>query len=208
MPESYNREAFGAAFNVSRETLDKLSLYYDILQHWQKRLNLVSARSLDDFWHRHVADSAQILAHIDKKPYVWLDIGSGAGFPALIVALLRPAITMHLVESNHRKAAFLDAIIREIDCPATTHACRAQDLSLPAIDMISARACAPLSRLLPLLAPHFNKISTEALLHKGKNWQDELVQAQKTWQVDYTAHASLFAEGACILHLQSRPKKR
>ena len=202
---------FAAQFNVSRETMDKLERYEAILRHWQARLNLVSTASLDAFWWRHAADSAQLLRFADEKTQNWLDIGSGAGFPGLIIALLAEGkIKVHLVERNRRKVAFLDTVIRETDAGAITHACPSLALidaepPLPAIDVVSARACAPLPKLLAMVAPFFNS-STEALLHRGKNWQEELTQARESWILNpegHEFHESLTDTQSRILHIHA-----
>ena len=123
-------DAFRQATNVSRETIDRLKTLEALLRRWQKRVNLVAASTLDDIWGRHFLDSAQLISHIPahfdaKRKKITVDIGSGAGFPGLILALLGVQ-PLHLVESNHRKAVFLSEAVRELNLDAFVHAERAE----------------------------------------------------------------------------------
>ncbi|MEL0072128.1 MAG: 16S rRNA (guanine(527)-N(7))-methyltransferase RsmG, partial [Rhodobiaceae bacterium] len=169
--------------------------YQALLGKWQQKINLVGPATLAQFWERHVLDSAQLLALAGAQRRVWLDLGSGGGFPGLVLAIMLADNTenaspdtshVHLVESDRRKSAFLQAVIRETGVPASVHNCRIEVLAtdnppfLADIQAISARALADLSHLLDLLAPFFNS-STIALLHKGRDWQDELTRAEKIW---------------------------
>ena len=201
-------EAFAAQFDVSRETLTSLLAYQALLGRWQQRINLVGPATLDDFWARHAADSAQLLA-LAGDQRIWLDLGSGGGFPGLIVAIMltESGGHVHLVESDGRKAAFLRTVAREVDVPASVHNRRAEELAmvgeafLADVQVISARALAPLPDLLELVAPFFNS-STIALLHKGAGWQDELTRAEQCWNIDVEALPSRTHDAARILHLR------
>ena len=151
-------ETFAAQFDVSRETLTRLLAYQALLGRWQQRINLVGPATLDDFWARHAADSAQLLALAGDRR-IWLDLGSGGGFPGLVVAIMlaESGGHVHLVESDGRKAAFLRTVIREVGVPASVHNRRAEELamageaSLADVQVISARALAPLPDLLELV---------------------------------------------------------
>lgn len=201
-------EIFATQFNVSRETLTRLLAYQALLGRWQQRINLVGPATLDDFWARHAADSAQILALAGTRR-VWLDLGSGGGFPGLVVAIMQADLGghVHLVESDGRKAAFLRTVIREVGAQASVHHLRAEALAdsgaafLADVQVISARALAPLPELLALVAPFFNS-STIALLHKGAGWQDELTRAEQWWNIDAEVHPSRTHDAARILHLR------
>ena len=201
-------EAFAAQFDVSRETLTRLLAYQALLGRWQQRINLVGPATLDDFWARHAADSAQLLA-LAGDQRIWLDLGSGGGFPGLIVAIMltESGGHVHLVESDGRKAAFLRTVIREVGVPASVHNRRAEELAMAGeafladVQVISARALAPLPDLLELVAPFFNS-STIALLHKGAGWQDELTRAEQCWNIDVKALPSRTHDAARILHLR------
>ncbi len=199
---------FAAQFDVSRETLARLTIYREILEKWQQSVNLVGASTLTQFWSRHAADSAQVLRFVPDSAKVWLDLGSGAGFPGLVLGiLLGENAHVHMVESDRKKVNFLRAVIRETGAPAQVHHMRIEALSdnlppeLAQIDVITARAVARLSDLARLMAPFFNS-STIALLHKGREWQEELTQCQQYWTLDYIAHESCTDMAARLLELR------
>jgi len=203
-------EAFAACFDVSRETLTRLMAYQALLGKWQKSVNLVGPATLQDFWPRHAADSAQILAHAPPAAQIWLDLGSGGGFPGLVLAIMlaeaRPTACVHLVESDRKKANFLRMVAAETGVSAQIHHARienfaaARPAALAAVDVITARALAALPDLLGLMAPFCNS-STVALLHKGRQWHEELTQAQQYWKLTVTDHTSLTDDSARILAL-------
>jgi len=199
---------FAARFDVSRETLAQLTTSQALLGKWQKSVNLVGPATLDLFWSRHAADSYQVLEAAPDGGGVWLDLGSGAGFPGLVAAIgLRPrGARVHLVESDRKKAGFLRAVIREIGAPATVHNCRIEALaadrpaSLSDVSVITARALASLAALAPLMQPFFNS-STVAVLHKGRDWQEELTQCHKNWNMQAEMHVSQTDEAARIIQI-------
>lgn len=169
-------------FPALREIERELGLYEELLRRWQAKINLVAPNTLDDVWWRHFADSAQV-AEAAPGATVWADIGSGAGFPGLVTALLiknRPGGHVHLIESDQRKAAFLRAVSRETGAPVTVHAERIEKALPPLagkIDAISARALAPLDRLVEMVREPLKKGATAVFL-KGEEWQDELTAAR------------------------------
>jgi len=188
---------FQAATNVSRETLAHLERYVALLRKWLPAINLVGARTLDDVWRRHMLDSAQLAGLASGKR--WLDLGSGAGFPGLVLAILGVG-EVHLVESDARKAAFLSAVVRETGVRATVHATRIESLRAEPFDVITARALAPLKRLLEWserfrrdLAPSplegegrgggCTIPSTVSLFPKGQDVDVELTEAAKCWKL-------------------------
>ena len=178
---------FEKAFSVSRETLDRLKTYESLLQRWQKTINLVAPSTLDQIWGRHFADSAQILALAPSEPKNWIDLGSGAGFPGLVVATLlapTPKPRVILVESDSRKAAFLREAAREMAVPVDILPLRieaaATRASLKRLSVVSARALAPLPRLLALAAP-FCGPETVCLFLKGREAARELQTAETEW---------------------------
>jgi len=181
---------FSAQFNVSRETMQQLVAYQALLGKWQQKINLVGPATLEQFWTRHVADSAQLLGLAKADQLVWLDLGSGGGFPGLVLAMmLQPrGGYVHLVESDERKVAFLRTVIRETGAPAEVHLSRIEALAadqpeaLVGVQVITARALAALPKLLPWVAPFFTS-STIALLHKGRGWQEELTEAEQSWKL-------------------------
>lgn len=200
-------KGFMQSYNVPRGTFLRLEIYEKLLRKWQKAVNLVGASTLDDtgvaFWRRHMADSAQLLHHAPPNWQKWVDMGTGGGFPGLVIAILRTekstnatnsakiAPEVHLIESDGRKCAFLQTVIRETGVAATVHegrieAMRAQKPACFAdIDVISARALAPLPDLLALTQPYFAP-HTKGLFLKGKTWAAELEKARKwgTFAVD------------------------
>lgn len=194
-------KAFESAFSVSRETTERLKIYEKLLQHWSKTINLVAPSTLNEIWHRHFADSAQILrlappirASSDTTgPHAWVDLGSGAGFPGLVVALLLAETSdssqarVTLVESDSRKAAFLREVAREMAVPVDILPLRAEAaatrVSLRSAGVVSARAVAPLPRLLALAAPFFGP-ETVGVFLKGREVSRELQTAELEWDFE------------------------
>lgn len=174
--------AWFQAFNVSRETLDRLQIHVDLLQKWQKSLNLVSPQTLPHLWHRHVMDSAQLMPLISTIVTSLLDVGSGAGFPGITLAILTNLPTV-LVESDHKKAAFLREVTRLTGAPVTVLSERIESLPLVQADLMTARALAPLSQLLTFqksLAPQ-----ALGLYLKGERAEEEIVEALKVHDFSY-----------------------
>lgn len=174
---------------VSRETLARLDIIADLLVHWQKTINLVAPATLPQLWTRHIADSLQLMAHVPEKPLRWVDLGSGGGFPGLVVAAVlaeRAGSQMHLVESDTRKCAFLREAARRAGLPVSVHPQRIEQAAerlAPGTDVVSARALAPLPKLLDLAAP-FLAAGALGLFPKGKDAESELTAARKGWTLD------------------------
>lgn len=183
-PQSSSRivtpEDFAEQMNVSRETLAALSAYVALLEKWQPHINLISPASLPDIWQRHVFDSAQLLAHMPEMrldaPRRILDIGSGAGFPGLVLAILG-AGQLQLIESDQRKSVFLQTVIRELGLSATVVNHRIESLSACYPDVITARALAPLSKLMQLIDAQIHPALT-CLFLKGAKVEEELTNFQ------------------------------
>lgn len=177
-------QAFAARFDVSRETLDRLTLYHDLLAKWGQRINLVSRATLDDVWSRHFHDSAQLLDLAPDHARLWADLGSGAGFPGLVVAILaaesRPELRVRLIESDQRKAAFLRAVCRETGIVADIVADRIESAEPCGADVVSARALAPLADLLGMAERHLASGGV-CLFPKGARYRDEVAEALETW---------------------------
>ena len=172
-------EEFFRLIPVSRETEQKLRLYADLLVKWQARINLVGPATLPDLWRRHMLDSAQLLPLLPPGPL--LDLGSGAGFPGMVLAILRgDNETVHLVEADSRKCAFLREVARLTAAPAVIHNQRIETLSPFPVTAITARALAPVASLLRLAAPFLGP-GTHCLFLKGEKWEDELTAAAKDW---------------------------
>jgi len=203
---------FAEAFKVPRETIHRLTRYAELLSVWQKRTNLVGPSTLPALWSRHFADSAQ-LCGLAPDARLWLDLGSGAGFPGLVVAIIQagtPDFHMHLVESNRKKCAFLAEVARETEAPVDIHAMRIEELAECAQslrpDVVSARALAPLPRLFELAAPFFGE-RTRGLFLKGREAEAEIAAAREDWEFDFRLHQSLTAEDSHIVEVtELRPR--
>jgi 16S rRNA (guanine527-N7)-methyltransferase len=203
---------FTEVFKVPRETIHRLVRYAELLAHWQKTTNLVAPSTLQQLWSRHFTDSAQLLA-LAQNARLWLDLGSGAGFPGLVVAIVeaeRPGFRMHLVESNRKKAAFLAEVARETKAPVEIHAMRIEDLAKTAQslepDVVSARALAPLPRLFELASPFFGP-KTRGLFLKGSEAEAEIEAARAQWDFTARLHPSLTAADSHIVEVSGlRPR--
>lgn len=188
---------FQSGFSVSRETLDRFALYEDLLARWQKTINLIAPKTLPEIWHRHFADSAQLYPLIPHQARHLLDLGSGGGFPGLVLAILAagdPAraspetrLAVTLVESDTRKAAFLRETARALGIAVDILSSRIESIhksdTLQPVDVITSRALAPLPRLLELMAPLFGP-GTCALLLKGRAVAGEVDEARRNWKFD------------------------
>jgi 16S rRNA (guanine527-N7)-methyltransferase len=205
-------EAFRAAFGVSRETLERLETYADMLKRWQKTINLVAPKTLDDVWHRHFADSAQLWSLRPPAARTWLDVGSGAGFPGLVLAILGAGTgSRHiLVESDNRKAAFLREVARETGTPVDIMCMRLESpetrAKVPVVDCVTARALAPLPRLAELVAPYFAP-GTLGLFLKGREIAAEIEKAARTWQMAFELKPSVTDKDGQVLLLKALKRK-
>jgi len=196
---------------VSRETGERLERFVALLRKWQPAENLVSAKTLPEIWRRHVADSAQLVP-LFPATRRWLDMGTGAGFPGMVVAMLgadTPGSHIHLIESNRRKCAFLRGAIRETGAPATVHEGRAEELLYSfaqPVDRVIARAVAPLAGLLELAEPVMRG-GVPAAFHKGQDFRAEVDLASQSWAFDLVRHDSLVGEGGVILEISALGRK-
>lgn len=195
-----DQAAFQRATGVSRETLDRLAIYAELLQRWNPRINLVSAKTIPDLWRRHFLDSTQLIDIAPTGPVTWADVGSGAGFPGLVIALARPDTQAILVESDQRKAAFLNTVIRATDAPARVVAQRIEAMPPLNADVLSARALAPLTALLKIAATHLKRDGT-AIFPKGATYRDECKEALEHWTYRCETRPSQTEPAAVILKL-------
>ncbi len=195
----FDAQAFRDATGVSRETLDRLTAYADLLRRWQRAINLVGRATMPDLWRRHMYDSAQLLplAAADRGP--WLDLGSGAGFPGLVLAIMG-ARDVHLVESDARKAAFLREVARITGTAISLHVARIEEVAPFPAAVVTARALAPLPRLLDLAAPFFAS-DTVVLFPKGQDVEIELTEAAKCWNMRVERQPSLTDPSGVLLRL-------
>ncbi|KAF0124873.1 MAG: rsmG [Methylocystaceae bacterium] len=196
------REEALQLFPELRPIESELEIYESLLRRWQAKINLISSATLGDVWLRHFADSAQVHA---AAPHIrrWVDLGSGAGFPGLVTALLlksTPDALVHLIESDQRKAGFLRAVSRETEAPAVIHAGRIESVlpNLAEIGGVSARALAPLSRLVQLAEAPLQKGAIGVFL-KGEEWRDELTAVEALGSLSCESADSLTRKGARVV---------
>lgn len=206
-------ERFKAEFGVSRETIEKLATYEAMLKRWQKTINLVAPSTLPQIWHRHFADSAQLWHLRPPEARTWLDLGSGAGFPGLVIAILASegGGTRHtLIESDSRKAAFIrevaratgvvvDILCMRIEIPETR-------VKVGEINCVTARALAPLPRLIELADPYFGP-ATAGMFSKGREVAMEIEQARQDWDFEAELVPSVTDPQGSVLLLKSLKRK-
>jgi len=196
-------------YPVSRETVQRLSILVECVRNWQRKTNLVSPGSLEAIWTRHIADSLQCVA-IKPDASSWVDLGSGGGFPGLVIAavmadwksLREPQV--HLIESNQKKAAFLRHANREMGTGAVIHCERVESVSkqFSEIEIVTARAFAPLCRLLEMAEPLFLSGAT-GLFHKGRGYASEIEECDGVWKFDLVSHASKTSEDSVLLEISN-----
>lgn len=190
---------FQKATDVSRETLDRLTAYADLLRKWQPKINLVGPTTLPDLWQRHFLDSAQLFTLLPEGTRTLADIGTGAGFPGLVLAILGVP-EVHLIESDSRKCAFLREAARVTGTAVTVHNKRIEAVTRLACDVVTARALAPLETLLgwavPLLRPNGH-----CIFLKGQNVEGELTDTTKYWKMRTERFDSRSDPGGVVLRI-------
>lgn len=201
-----------AAGPVSRETFERLQAFEQLFLKWNRSINLAAPSTLDDVWRRHILDSAQ-LARIAPAAMRWVDLGSGGGFPGLVLGFLlaeRPGAAIDLVESNRKKASFLQSVIGRFSLPARVLARRIDD-SYPLVsapEIVTARALAALPDLLDLSAPWLTT-GARALFHKGRDYRAEVEESTHRWAFDLVEHPSMTDPHGVILEITDlRPATR
>lgn len=206
-----DRAAAEALVDVSRETWERLEALVATLDRWQATTNLVAPTTLSTIWTRHVADGAQLAALAPDPVATWVDLGSGGGFPGLVVAaVLAGTADVHLVESNLKKAAFLREAARAMAVSVTVHPDRAETVvgrKIPRADAVSARALASLSDLLAIAAPLLTT-GAVGLFPKGEKAEAELTEARECWNIDASFHRSLTDPDARIVRVFGLEKRR
>jgi 16S rRNA (guanine527-N7)-methyltransferase len=196
----FGPEAFAELVPVSRETFARLEAYAELLTRWSARINLVGRDTLPDLWRRHVLDSAQLYRFIPSAATQLIDLGSGAGLPGLVLAILGvPGV--ELVEADSRKAVFLQEAARVTKTEVKIRPCRIQAVAPHPVDVVTARACAPLDRLLDLAAP-FLAAHTLCLFPKGERFNEELTVSRKAWTMSVSVEQSLSDRRGVVLQLQ------
>ncbi|WP_108860520.1 16S rRNA (guanine(527)-N(7))-methyltransferase RsmG [Ruegeria sp. Alg231-54] len=189
--------------DVSRETFERLTTYVELVKRWNPKINLVSRKSLDDIWVRHIKDSVQV--YKSAGPFEnWVDLGSGGGFPGMVCAIMAiedaPDAQFTFIESDQRKSAFLRNVARECGAKCTVVSKRIEVVEPLSADILSARALADLPTLLSFCDRHLSKKGL-ALLPKGERWKKELEEAQEEWNFDVDPITSLTEPQAVILKI-------
>jgi 16S rRNA (guanine527-N7)-methyltransferase len=201
---TFDRRSFADATGASPSAVAALEGYLDLLSDWNSRMNLVGPSALATFWRRHAYDSAQLLTFAPSAK-IWADLGSGAGLPGVVLAILlkdTPGAHVHLVESMVKRTRFLAEVAAKLDLPVTIHTCRAEDVTPPeGLEVVTARACAPLSRLLSFAYPCLRAGATGLFL-KGRDVEHELTQARLAWHFDVRLHISLSDASGRVIQLQ------
>ena len=191
--------------DVSRETIQNLEHFAALVTKWTPKINLIAKGSVPDIWDRHIIDSVQLYRFAPKVYEKWADLGSGGGFPGIILAILakekQPNARFTLIESDQRKSTFLRTAARELRLSITVIAERIEQTAPLGADVVSARALAPLPSLLPLVGRHMRDGGI-CLLHKGKQAAQEVADAKNDWSFDLEDHASMTDPEARLLVIQ------
>ena len=194
-----------ADIDVSRETIERLELLEKHVCKWTKSINLVSKTTIPKIWYRHIIDSAQIWPLAPEKWKNWVDLGSGGGFPALVIAILAkefsPESQIHFIESDKRKCIFLRTVIRELGLNGIVYSMRIEKTPPINADVISARALASLKKLLEFSEIHHKKNSI-CLFQKGKTINDEILEAKEKWVFDYKLYPSITDPSSKLIEIK------
>lgn len=196
--------------DVSRETRQRLEDYAALYEKWSPRINLTAPSTQKDFWRRHVADSAQLLELAPDARH-WIDLGSGGGFPGMVIAILlqgRPGARVELVESNRKKTAFLQAVKAQCAPSAIIHSERIEAVvgRIARPEIVTARALAALPALLEMTSPWLRE-GSRALFHKGRGYAAEIEESHAKWDFDLVRHESRIDADSCILEISNlRPR--
>ena len=201
-----SREAFGEQLGVSRETLERLTIHLDLLRRWQPAINLVGSATLADPWRRHFLDCAQLVKHLPDAAANLADLGSGAGFPGMVLALLGVE-GVHLIEADRRKAQFLREVARATGARVAIHVARIERMQGWPADAITARALAPLPRLLEL-AEGFLSADSVCLFLKGRSAERELTEARRSWHMMAAMFPSLSEPNGIVVQLRGIRRAR
>jgi 16S rRNA (guanine527-N7)-methyltransferase len=204
----YDVPAFARDTGANPSALADIETFRAHLEETNRSLNLVADSTLPQFWSRHAFDSAQLLTHASDAK-TWADLGAGAGFPGVILAILlkeTPGAHVHLVESVSKRGRFLQDVVTRLDLPATVHNARAESLAL-AVDVVTARACAPMTKLFGFAEPHLSA-GAQGWFLKGETVEAELDEARKTWRYHAELIPSLSDPRGRVVHVRSLNRVR
>lgn len=203
----FNWEEVSRNADVSRETFEKILKFLTILDSWRSRLNLIGPNEWDRIWERHILDCHQLRKHIPETAKI-LDIGAGAGFPGVILAASAVA-TGHvtLVESNAKKCKFLQTVADQTNLPISIANSRIESASVISTDYVTARAVAPLEKLIEYALPAINQ-GAVALFHKGQTYKTELEFALKNWKIDYKVLPNEYSSNGVIIKISEAKRDR
>lgn len=199
-------------YNVSCETIAKLKQYENLVKEWNNKFNLVSKSSVEELWNRHIIDSLQLVQFIQLSDRILYDFGSGAGFPALVLAIISdqlfPELQIYLVESINKKTTFLNAVKTELNLKnvEVLHD-RIENLKSIPVDIISSRALASLPKLLEYAKPFCVK-NTRLIFPKGVNWEEEVKNAKEKWSFDYNVVQSITDKSGHILNISNVRRRK
>jgi len=201
----YTKDDFRELIEISDEAFERLEIYHALLLKWQKAINIVSNNTIENAWHRHFLDSAQIVNFIGDDVKSYADLGCGGGFPGLVIAIMRPDIDTHLVESDERKCQFMRTVSRETSTPVTIYTQRIENISDAFIpDFVTARALSSLSNLLEYCMPWAeNNKDLELCFMKGSRADEEISEAQKSYSFDCKTAKSITDGSAKILSISN-----
>lgn len=202
MSDVVDAASFQSATGASDAAMADMQAYLALLTEWNTRMNLVGPSALADFWPRHAWDSAQLLK-LDPDALTWADLGAGAGFPGIVLAILlkgRPGARVDLVESMAKRCKFLSEVVAALALPAVVHHARAEDLKLD-VEVVTARALAPVARMLGYVRPHLRP-GVRGLFLKGQDVEAELTEATKCWRFQADLTPSLSHSGGRILEIR------
>ena len=197
--------------DVSRETLDALKYFEDLVVLWNPAINLISNSSVSDLWSRHIVDSAQLFLFTLPDEGLWLDVGSGGGFPGIVVSIvakeLAPSLRVVLVESDNRKCVFLRTVIRELGLSVKVINDRIENVKLDEVVYLSARALRNLNSLLFIVENNVSR-ETVCVFPKGRSYKKELVESQKNWKFDFNLIDSNTSEDSKVIVLKGLERVR
>jgi 16S rRNA (guanine527-N7)-methyltransferase len=208
MSDAGQRKLAALLPDVSRETWGQLEAYVEILLKWQKAINLIGPATVADIWDRHILDSAQLVPHLPAAAKKIADLGTGAGFPGLVLAALRPHLDVVLIESDARKAAFLGEAGRRMSLAKQPKIVIGRIEAVPPAqaDVVTARALAPLGTLLGWAQRHRSDPAI-CLFHKGRDWETELTDARRGWDIELQHYPSATDRDAVLLRIRDyRPR--